>query len=502
MCDWITYDGNTHCFWNDQFSVGETLAGLGDIWKITTVEDKLTDARVKLQNSFPYFAYLVMHLTMHDAKAEKKDMAIQTAAVDAQGNFYYHPDFIDTLTNEEIIGVYAHEVQHCVLEHCKRSLGTYDANVWGITVDLVVNDILVQNGLKIPSCGVIPDSKHSWRIPGGIGHIKDIDKKTAEDIYYELYEKLKKLGKGKGKGISCGDSGKQKGKSGGSQSGDQQQEDEKDSNGMETSSSDMEGAKGFDKHIHNNPDQDKAKKKKEQQGKDGQDGSSLGKEDININTDLKWDDLMMEAYEFAKRKGSVPAGMEKYIDKFVNPKFNWKQILYRFLTQMIPYDYNWMKPSNKYSSTGIYLPSVKRENVEVLVTIDTSGSMWWEGCLESGVSELIGLANSFQSINMDIVMCDCEVHKSISIKNVQPDDLKKLSMAGGGGTSHRPAYDWIRKNRPNTKVVINFTDGYTDFPDYEIGTTIWLVPEGGAKKKDFPFGMVLEMGRDEKKRRY
>ena len=90
--------------------------------------------------SQPFFGHLVQHLNL--IETEK----IPTAGVDERNNLYYNPDFINDLTDEEGKGVMAHEVMHLALE-CFDRLGERDKNRWNIAQDIIINHILVQNGL-------------------------------------------------------------------------------------------------------------------------------------------------------------------------------------------------------------------------------------------------------------------------------------------------------------------------------------------------------------------
>lgn len=452
-----------------------------DDWSIDTPEEQVTAARVKLLQDYPFFSYLAMHLNIKEMPEAMKAQ-MPTAAVDNKGNFYYCEEFIEDLGTEELMSVIAHEVQHCALEHCQRQESLPDINrqAWGIAADIVVNDILRENGFSLPEDCITPDRDHTWTL--GDKSIKKIDEKTVNEIYQELKDKFgdnnggKQCGncEGTGKCPNCDGSGEDSNGEECDECGGTGRCQECGGTGKEQSdrtvtSSRGSDADGFDYHVSEN-------------------GESTDN-DVSDNTD--WTEVMVEAYEFAKQRGDTPAGMKRYIDEFTNPKFNWKELLYRYITDMIPYDYDWMHPSKKSRACGTYMPSTKREKIEVLVTIDTSGSMW--GDFEEGLSELAGLADSFSAIDIEVVLCDAEVQDSYELSMASAEDIKELAMKGGGGTSHIPTYRWIEDNKPNARVVINFTDGYTEFPDFEVGDTIWLVPTDGAPKDQFPFGKVLHL---------
>jgi len=71
--------------------------------------------------------------------------------------------------------------------------------------------------------------------------------------------------------------------------------------------------------------------------------------------------------------------------------------------------------------------------------------------------------------------------------------IQNLTIRGGGGTSHLPVYDYVRENLPQTKFLINFTDGYTDFPKHEEVRTIWVLTKNSCKDENIPFGDIIRM---------
>jgi predicted metal-dependent peptidase len=161
---------------------------------------------------------------------------------------------------------------------------------------------------------------------------------------------------------------------------------------------------------------------------------------------------------------------------------------------MIPTDYTWARPSKKTISTGIYLPSVEKESIEIIAWIDTSGSIGIED-LNLFLSELVGITRCFKNVDLTIGDCDCAIHGVFTFKNATVNDIQnKVKLKGGGGTSHIPVFNWMKKERPNAKFVICFTDGFTSFPDKKDVKieTLWVVAgENKLEKEKFPFGKVV-----------
>jgi len=145
-------------------------------------EERLRKARIQLNYTNPFFAYLTLHLKF------KKLNTIPSCAVDRDGNFYYNENFIEKLQDEEIKGVLCHEVLHLALEHFIRQTQR-DKNIWNIATDIVVNNLLLLNDFFLPD-GVLKPENNEITI--AFKKIKNIDKKCAEEIYDEIYTPLKK----------------------------------------------------------------------------------------------------------------------------------------------------------------------------------------------------------------------------------------------------------------------------------------------------------------------
>lgn len=97
-------------------------------------------------------------------------------------NVFINPKFVERISEEEAIGVMAHEVMHCILGHADRR-GDRNRELWNIAIDFATNLILSDAGITLPDSGLL-----DWSYKG----------LTAEDIYKELSKKsskdLKKIG--------------------------------------------------------------------------------------------------------------------------------------------------------------------------------------------------------------------------------------------------------------------------------------------------------------------
>ena len=69
-----------------------------------------------------------------------------------------------------------------------------------------------------------------------------------------------------------------------------------------------------------------------------------------------------------------------------------------------------------------------------------------------------------------------------------------MRLRGGGGTSHRPVFEWIRRRRPGTQLAICLTDGKSEFPERQpVPHVIWVVSKEGEPER-IPWGVKVRMG--------
>jgi predicted metal-dependent peptidase len=414
-------------------------------------------------------------------KFQRNDRA-HTIGVDPDGNVFWNKNWMEKLSEAETTVTIIHEAGHVILRHCERAK-TKDRNLWNQAVDSVVNQMLIQNGFKdFPKGGIIPKNDSFFFKLLGI-QIEDISKKTAEEIYDEL-SKAKEEQKSK-----------QKAK------GKKKDEDEDNSDdGEGDSDEDYE----FDEHIPDVQKENKdAKDMKDAQDKnedsgEGKNSDSENKEEqISKNEDLdeKWARILSEAETHSRMAGKETLGMDRYIDKLLNPKRNWKNILYREVTQETAVDTTWNRPSRRSESLGIYLPSQKKENINIAIGIDSSGSITDEE-LKSFLSHTRDVVASFENINLTVLICDSKIHKVHEFSHANINDVKKIEVKGKGGTQFTPVFDYLAKNKPNIKLVIYLTDGDC-FEKFKIekyrGRVLWVLTKNGTDKYIKGLGNVIKM---------
>ena len=165
-----------------------------------------------------------------------------------------------------------------------------------------------------------------------------------------------------------------------------------------------------------------------------------------------------QAHEKANGKGSLPAGLRRFIDDLLHPQLTWAELLRRWAGEHgKPDDYSFARPSRRCHGLGVYLPGIfTGGHADVVFLIDSSGSMT-RGEITRGVSEAQGILEELGS-EMRVLVCDAAVHVDMTV-----EDALEIEIKGGGGSNFIPAFDAIVESG-FTGAVIAVTDGMIDVP--------------------------------------
>lgn len=408
-------------------------------------EIKIRTARIKLQITQPFFSWLTMAMKI----IEDKNMPMPTTAVDQYGNLYYNPEYIEKATPQETETIICHEVLHVAFMHPTRR-GERDPYLYNIACDIIVNNMLVNNGFvfgeSLKGC-IIP--KNNSIMAGG-EKIDKINEKSVEEIY-DLLQKLVK--EGKIKLIKGGEYGYQ------------------DKNGEH---------KLMDNHKHAKSQHEETKEEKERREK----------------TEKEWKSRLAEAQVHSKNQGKEPLGAERYIEALLETKMNWRETLYRFITTKINNDWTYNRPSKRSVATGYYMPSIKKDpedRLELTIAIDVSGSIGQKE-LSEFASEIVGIGTAFKEVKMHVLFWDTECNNHYELETSNIEDITSFKIKGGGGTDFTKIYEYIEENIPENKLLVFFTDGYCDWPKksnkYE---TLWILAKESISENEVPFGEVIKM---------
>jgi len=178
--------------------------------------------------------------------------------------------------------------------------------------------------------------------------------------------------------------------------------------------------------------------------------------------------------------------MDRLIQDMLKPKVDWKEVLARFIIEILPTDYTWTKPATRYLHMELFLPSLEApEPGGVILMVDTSGSISEEMLNRVG-SEAKEIADTFH-IALSVMYIDAKI---TGLQHIERDESMKLEPKGGGGTDFRPGFEYIETHDLHPKAVVYLTDGYcSSFPEAPDFPVLWTLFED--MDFDPPFGEVL-----------
>ena len=351
-----------------------------------------------------------------------------TLATDGR-NFYYNNDFVYKLKPKEAEFGFAHEVLHNVFDHMGRR-DHRDPVISNIAADYAANQILKDEGIgEVPSwIKIYQDNKYRGQ--------------SYEQIYEELESKATK--------IDLSTLGEL-----------------------------------LDEHLDGEGDDN---------GKDGDnEGNGKGPPRLTADEKKKIRDEIKEAMVAAAQAagaGRVPAGVQRLIQTFTEPKMDWRQMLRMNIQSIIKSNFSFSRPNRKSQHCGAVLPGLMNvETIDVAVAIDMSGSIS-DKMANDFISEVKGIMDEYVDFKLDLWCFDTEVYGYQQFTGDNADEIMEYKCKGGGGTDFDVNYSFMKDNDINPKRFIMFTDGYPcgSWGDEDYCESLFIVH--GNDKIISPFGQT------------
>lgn len=353
-----------------------------------------------------------------------------TLATDGR-NFYFNYGFVNKLTPKEAEFGFAHEVLHNVFDHMGRR-DSRDPQLSNIAADFATNQILKDERIgTVPSfIKIFQDDKYRGM--------------SYEQIYDDLYEKADKIDIG-----SLGEL--------------------------------------LDEHLDGDGDD----------GDDGEDGDQEGKgkgrprltaeEKKQIRDEIK--EAMVAAAQSAGA-GRVPAGVQRMIKDFTEPKMDWRQLLRMNIQSILKSNFSFNRPNRKSQHSGAILPGMTNdETIDVSIAIDMSGSIS-DAMAKDFLSEVKGIMDEYVDFKLDLWCFDTQVYGYAQFTGDTADEIMSYECKGGGGTDFDVNFDFMKNEGIEPKKFIMFTDGYPcgSWGDEEYCDTLFIVH--GNETIVSPFGQT------------
>lgn len=205
--------------------------------------------------------------------------------------------------------------------------------------------------------------------------------------------------------------------------------------------------------------------------------------DAIATAEIKHRVMIAQAADVARRNpGKVPAGILQAIDKLLEPKVDWRATLHRFISIGQRFNQTWSRPNKRMLHAGFYLPGIIKDGINHLVMVrDTSGSLIGLDEQTAIASEIVGAFDDGIVDRLTVIDCDAEVQ---AVSSYETGDRVEINAKGGGGTSFKPAMEYIAHHCSDAQAVIYFTDMYcNEFGPEPPCPTLWAIV---GKKSEFP----------------
>jgi len=196
---------------------------------------------------------------------------------------------------------------------------------------------------------------------------------------------------------------------------------------------------------------------------------------------------MAGAAQQAMQAGKLSGPLRRIIDHLLQPQLPWRMILARYLNATARDDYSYSRPSRR---EGDYImPSLKSHELDVVVVIDTSGSVS-DKEMKEFVSEVNALKGQIRA-RITLLACDSDLAGDgpWRFEPWEEFDLPR-AFAGGGTTDFRPVFDWVNRENKRPDALVYFTDGVGKFPEREpYFPVVWLI----KGKHAVPWGNRIQL---------
>lgn len=401
------------------------------------VETKIKQARVKLLWGQPFFGTLIMHLPLVDATDAGW---CPTAAVDGR-NIYYNREFFKKLSVDEIQFVLCHEVLHVAYDHFGRR-SHRDPSWWNMANDYVINATLIKEGIgKMPTERVPVEETDAQGAKTKTQRVGLYDERYTKPVIWTseaVYDDLEK----------------------------------------------RKVTKELTLDVHLEMGKDGAGQKNKNKGIP----IEISEEDLKkIREEMKG--KVLQAANAAA--GKIPLGIRRMIDDLVEPKVNWRDLLKQSIQSQITDDFTWMRPNRKHMYSGIFLPTLdKDETVDLEIAIDMSGSIT-DAMGKDFISEVYGIMNMYNDFKIGVLTFDTQVYNHRTFTKENMDEMLSYKLGGGGGTDFGCFWNHWREQRIEPKMALVFTDGFPfgDWGPSNYCDTLWVITEGAKTRVKPPFGL-------------
>jgi predicted metal-dependent peptidase len=354
-----------------------------------------------------------------------------TAATDSK-NVFWNPEWIKTLTHGATIGAMVHEGLHNALCHFSRQ-GDRVFSIWAEATDYEINHIILDFahlGIELWDGALV---NLEWK---RLGY-------TAETMYPLIVK--------------------------------QREEEQANGGGKDGEPKDGEcgkhGCQGIMQPVN----------------AQGEPATPTEMEKIKV----QWTQALEDATrQHLREHGTLPGTLANTIAKIKESKIDYRQVLHQFVTDICRADYSYQKPHKAYLQRGIYMPTLYSKEIGTLaIASDVSGSTYGK-VYDAICGNMQALICDVKPALTYVMYVDTIVQKVVEFSAY---DIPKFEYLGGGGTSFKPAFEYLEEHGIEPAALIYLTDMYGDFPDTEPSYPVLWIQVGGTEAVLPPFGQHLHV---------
>lgn len=418
---------------------------------------------------------------------------VEFAPAYTNGSIVWYGTKFATWTLEEKMAVCAHEIMHISLRHVTRGkklaqrLGNlYDAEVFNIATDAIINETLRLVGYQLPGNVVFLVELFEKTFGEKIKAEDAIGQWDAEKLYMRIMnERKSQAGSGQGQSSSAG--GGQGGSEQGDSDGDQSEGGDGSGSGAGESQADKAKAYAKDKDFHHDMDT----------------SGPLSPNDAQ--EDSEWQQRLERALRQSsgRQAGTGIGRLGHKIADIPKSRTPWELLLRRMINKAIT-----RSPRPTYTSparrwigaednarrhnlpTPAFEPGFVKQNAQprVVVGVDVSGSIGDQE-LEIFCGEISAIGRK-TGCEIHVLVFDTQVLSQQKLENADLErEIRKIDFARGGGTSFVDVLQKAKEIDPS--IIVILTDLYGPFGEDPGVPVIWASPEETPPEP--PFGTLLSL---------
>ena len=468
----------------------------------------------RLLVKYPAFASTIVNIGYYEKP-------VSTLCTDGQ-NIYYNKDYLNKLSFNEQLFIFAHEICHIRSNHVLRSKGK-NHKLWNIATDAVINQLLKEDGLTMPA---------------GVINVEEAINYSAEEYYDKLLKNQSNNSNEENQPNQNDSNSPSEDNTQGnaSSSGSESKENQNESNG-ESKENNSNEENQPNQNVSNSPSENNTQGNASSSGSESKENQnesngeskennsneesnnpsnvddhsmwSKALENENNNTDSNQSNeesvnekelfsqnrkekienlkkLKEELLKQSMKAGTTTNGEQFCIDDIgVNKSLiDWRIILKKAVNIKLRWDIR--NPEVEY---GVLVPKINKlayPRTEIL--LDTSGTID-EEMLRNFLRECKYI---LQNSEMWVGCFDTKFYGFQKIKSEK--DIENMTFYGRGGTNFDVAVSAFGQ-RVDNKII--FTDGYAHMPK-EKSDIIWIV--FGKEKINPPGGKVIYIDNEQLKR--